>query len=245
MLKRRVIIGLMFDDGVLVRTKRFIPDYRYTQEFLATEAIDEALLVDVTRAGPSVASRRAIAAFADRCFAPVTVGGHIASLADVAAAFALGADKVVLGRAALEAPDLVTLGAEKWGSQAIVVACDVLNGEVVHGRSQQQRPNGGRLAWDFAAAAEMAGAGEIYLQSVDRDGSLSGYDVGLLGAVAGAVSIPVTIGGGCGSWRHMEEAFEAGASGAVTTCVHHWTESALRGFKARLHGAGQPVRVAA
>lgn len=239
MLKRRVIIGLMFDDGVLVRTKRFVPDYRYTQSFLAVDAIDEAILVDVTRAGPSEASHGAMAAFADRCFAPVTMGGWIRSEDDVSRFFDLGADKVVIGRGAGE-KGFIEAVAHRWGCQAAVIACDVVGGRSgrVHSVLEQS-------AEAFCQEAEARGAGEIYLQSVGRDGSLGGYDLPLLRRVVQAVGIPVTIGTGCGSWKHMQEAFEAGATGAVTTCVHHWTESALRGFKERLHGAGVPVRVAA
>ena len=230
MLKRRVIIGLLFADGVLTRTKQFRPDYPYTTSFLATEAIDEAILVDVTRAGPSEASWRAMAAFADRCFAPVTMGGWIATEDDVARFFDLGADKVVIGRAARNG--IVEKVARRWGCQAAVVACDV-------GRDDRGDPSG------FCREAEARGAGEIYLQSVEKDGSLGGYDLPLLWEVSNRVSVPISIGCGCGGWKHMQEAFEAGATGAVTTCVHHWTEGALRGFKERLHGAGVPVRVAA
>lgn len=238
MLKRRVIIGLMFDDGVLVRTKRFMPDYRYTQSFLAVDAIDEAILVDVTRAGPSEASHGAMAAFADRCFAPVTMGGWIRSEDDVSRFFDLGADKVVIGRGASE-KGLIEAVAHRWGCQAAVVGID----EWTTGASPEG--GGAEILLRRAAEAEACGAGEIYFQSVGQDGSLLGYAMPLLRQMVQGRRIPVTVGSGCGSWKHMQEAFEAGATGAVTTCVHHWTESALRGFKERLHGAGVPVRVAA
>lgn len=242
MLKRRVMIGLAFDDGVLTRTKGFRADYRYTQQFLAVEAIDEAVLVDVSRSGGSVASRSAIAAFADRCFAPVTVGGSIADMAGVAGAFRLGADKVVLGRAALETPELVTRIAEKWGSQAVVVACDVAAGRVVSAADGREWP---WSAVEWAVEAERRGAGEIFVQSRERDGSLSGFPVAELREIAAAVTVPVIVGTGCGGWRHMQEAFAAGADGCVTANVHHWPENALRGFKERLAETGVPVRRAA
>lgn len=240
------MIGLMFDDGVLVRTKRFVPDYPYTQSFLATEAIDEAVAIDVTRSTPSAKSWKAMGAFADRCFAPITMGGQIRSTGDVSRFFDLGADKVVIGSAALEDPDLVMQTAYRWGCQAAVVAVDVLNGEVVHGRTKLAAVTGKRTdPANYAASCEAVGAGEILFQSVDRDGSLGGFDLDTLERIVDRVGIPVTIGGGCGGWRHMQEAFEAGASGAVTTCIHHFPEAALRGFKERLHGAGVLVRSAA
>ena len=241
MLKRRVMIGLMFDDGVLTRTKCFRPDYRYTQQFLAVDAIDEAILVDITRGGPSEASKNAIEAFASRCFAPITVGGHVSSISDVGVYFTRGADKIVIGRAALENPGFITEIAMKWGSQAVVVACDVLNGEVVNGRTGEKT---GKTPIEWCLEAQERGAGEIYLQSVERDGSLGGYELDALRGISGTVGIPVIVGTGCGSWRHMQAAFEAGADGAVTHCVHHWTETALMGFKRSLLEAGVEVRAA-
>ena len=239
MLKRRVMIGLMFDEGVLTRTKHFRSDYRYTQQFLAVEAIDEAVLVDISRGGPSRASERAIGDFAGRTFAPVTIGGHVASVRQVGELLRLGADKVVIGRAALENPSLITEISLKYGSQACVVACDVLDGEVVHGATGRKT---GKTPVEWAMEAERCGAGELYLQSVGRDGSLNGFDLPTLLECAAAIAIPVIIGTGCGSWRHIEEAFAAGANGAVTTCVHHWTETALMGFKDKLAAAGLPIR---
>lgn len=241
MLKRRVIIGLMFDDGVLTRTKNFKADYRYTQQFLAVDAIDEAICIDITRAGGSEASRDAMRAFADRCYAPVSLGGNVETAADVRRLFQIGADKVVVGKAALKRPEFITELAVKYGSQAVVVACDVERGKV------RGLPDGHAEVSpeDWCREAEARGAGEIYLQSVERDGSLSGYDLPVLRRCVEAVGVPVTVGCGCGSWSHMQAAFEAGASGAVTTNVFHWTETTLRGFKDRLAAAGLPIRRAA
>jgi len=242
MLKRRVMIGLSFDCGVLTRTKWFRPDYRYTQGFLAVEAIDEAILVDVSRSGASVASREAMRGFAERCFAPVTFGGHLSDMAGVSEMFALGADKVVLGRSALASADFPSRVAEKWGSQAVVVACDISAGRVVSAADGVVWPYS---AVEWAVEAERRGAGEIFLQSRERDGSLGGFPVAELREVAAAVKVPVVVGTGCGGWRHMADAFDAGADGCVTANVHHWTEGALAGFKGRLSGAGVAVRVAA
>lgn len=234
MLKCRVIISLCFDDGVLMRTKRFVADYRYTQAYLAVDAVDEVFLVDITRSGPSEASRAAMAGYAERCFAPVTMGGWVGSVAGVREMFALGADKVVIGRAAGENPVLLTDIAEKYGSQAAVAACDVENGLVM-----------GRAPAEWACEAEKAGAGEVFFQSIDRDGSLSGYDLRTLGEIVEKVQIPVVVGGGCGGWRHMVDAFRTGATGCATSVIHHFTESALSGFKREIAKAGIPVREAA
>ena len=225
MLKPRLIWQMMFDDGVLVRTKRFVRDYAYTQSFLGFEAADEVLLLDITRSGPSEASRRVMADYADRCFVPTTMGGNISTLDDVKLFFDIGADKVVVGRSALTLCDGV---ASKWGCQAITVGVD-------------SRTCSGGLA---DAAAALRGAGEVLLQSVDRDGSLRGYDIELLKRVVAAVDCPVVIGGGYGGWRHAKEAIEAGASGCAMSNIFHLTEAHMQLVKHNLAEEGVPVREA-
>lgn len=238
MLKARVIISLCFDDGVLMRTKRFVADYRYTQAHLAVDAVDEVILVDITRAGPSAASRAAMAGYAERCFAPVTMGGWVRSVDDIRRLFDIGADKIAVGRAAHENPALLTEISEKYGSQAAVAAVDVDNGRV-RGLLNEVAPR------RWASECEKYGAGEIFFQSVDRDGSLSGYDLAVLREIVSAVTIPVIVGGGCGGFSHMIDGFRAGASGCVTSNIFHFTETSLCGFKTAIAAAGIPLRGAA
>jgi cyclase len=234
LLKRRVIICLLINDGVLFRTKKFVPDYRYTQSFVS-DAADEVFMIDITRGGPSEASRKAMKAYGDRCYTPLTMGGHIKSLDDVKRYIDIGADKVVVGRAKfVDDPctgfaegNLLCDISEKYGCQAVVAAVDVAGAGGLITRD----------SWDpvnLAQESEWAGAGEIFLQSVERDGSLSGYDLDTLKRVVAAVKIPVVVGTSCGSAQHMREAFEAGACGAATANIHHFTESAMRGFKLAL-----------
>jgi cyclase len=178
--------------------------------------------------------------FAERAFAPVAIGGNIETLAEVGECFKRGGDKVVIGAAALENPGFITEIAMKYGSQAVVVACDVLEGEAVSGKTGQKA---GFSPVRWAQEAECRGAGEIYLQSVALDGSLAGFPLSELREVAQAVGIPVVVGTGCGGWRDMRLAFEAGASGAVTSVVHHWSETAMMGFKRHLVEGGAQVRL--
>lgn len=229
MLKPRLIWQLMFDDGVLVRTKRFVADYVYTQAFVGFEGADEVLLLDVTRRGRSDASFRAMADYADKCFVPVAMGGNIGCLDDVKRFFDIGADKIVLGRAA--AP-LTEPAAAKWGCQAAVVGLDA-------------------RCWPGRDLAELAhemnaeqGAGEILLQSVERDGSLRGYDLALLERVLAGVKCPVVIGGGYGGWRHAAEAIKLGAGGCALSNIFHLTEAHMAMAKQNLANEGVPVREA-
>lgn len=234
MLKRRVAICLLFNDGVLFRTKKFQPDYRYTTAFVGVDAVDEVFLIDITRSGPSQASWDAMKGYADRCYAPVTMGGHIKTLDDVKRFFDLGADKVVCERAwrSVNTPKLISDVAVKWGAQAFVAGVTDygLNGDVL----DEVRPH------HWAKHAEEHGAGEIFLQSKALDGSLSGYDIQTVKEVAGNVKIPVVVGTSCGNVGHMRAAFEAGASGCATANIHHFTENAIRGFKAQLREYVRP-----
>lgn len=230
MLKKRVIACLLLNDGVLFRTKKFVPDYRYTANFVGTEAVDEVFIIDVTKEGPSPKFHEAAGAYADKCYVPITMGGWVQSLDDCKRLFGIGADKIVVGRAAA-IPGLVREIALKFGSQAVVYGL-------------QSEPGG----WEnekIAAVANMVagfGAGEIFLQSVERDGSLEGYDIPLLKSVAAAVDCPVVIGGGCGNWGHMKEAFDAGADGCMTSNIFHLAEGWMAGAKKHLSGQGVGIR---
>ena len=228
MLKPRLIWQLLFDDGVLVRTKRFVPDYVYTQAFVGFEAADEVVLIDVTRSGPSEASRAMMTRYADKCFTPITMGGHIGSLDDVKRFFDIGADKVVVGRSALSLCDGVAV---RWGCQAITAGVDA-----------RTYPYTDMV--QMAGALNDRGAGEILLQSVERDGSLRGYDFDLLRQVVDTVDCPVIIGGGYGGWKHAREAIAAGASGCAMSNIFHLTEAHMNLTKQNLAQAGVFVRAA-
>ncbi len=255
MLKRRVIIELLLNAGVLFRTKQFRADYRYTQAFLGSENADEVCIVDITRYEtiPPLEQRKsfveAAMGFAKQCFTPLTLGGGIRTMDDVAFAMReIGADKVLINTAAhesyeeLEAGEpFVTTVAKKYGSQAVVLGIDVDHRGAV-------MSDHGTVEWLFVRPDEWArdcvrdGAGEIFLTSIERDGSLRGYDLELLRRVVAAVDVPVVIAGGCGGWHHMAEAFAAGADGAATSNIFHLTESSLTNFKRELVKRGAPVR---
>jgi cyclase len=219
-----------------MRTKKFTSDYFYTQNFLGNSSIDEAILVDITRSGPSKASHDAMKKYADQCFVPTTMGGWIKSLDDVKRFFDMGADKVVLGYIAMLDPGFVGMVAAKWGAQAAVVAVDADGGVTTAARTSERSFFSPER---YAMEKESDGAGEIFLQSKERDGSLSGYDLETLKSVVSSVKIPVIVGTSCGNAGHMKAAFDAGASGCATGCIHHFTENAIRGFKRQL---GEYVR---
>lgn len=233
MLKRRVVLLLCFNDGVLFRTKRFVPDYRYTARLVGNRNADEVVVIDVTPPGQGDRKNfyKALEAYAQECFSPITVGGGIRTLDEVGLFIkSLCGDKVLIGLEHLVGTSLGERIAEKFGKQALVAAINHHEGDCLR---------------SLANLAVFHDAGEILLNSIDRDGSLMGYDLVTLGRVAGAVDVPLVVAGGCGTWQHMADAFAAGADAACTSVIHHFPETSLAACKRWLVEHNQPVRPAA
>lgn len=248
MLRKRLITVLTFNDGVLFRTKLFVPDYRYTLNFVDAWSADEIVILDVTRPGQGSRESflKVVADFASRCFVPLSVGGGIRTLDDVRQLMSVGADKVVVNTGALERPDLIPEIAALYGSQCIILSIDALKHDdgrrEVMGRFATWATGRDPLAW--AAEAETLGVGEILLTPVERDGWLQGYDLEYCRKMVDAVSVPVLILGGAGNWKHMAEGLTVGgAAGVCTQNIYHFTETSIQSAKKYLHGAGIPVRL--
>jgi imidazole glycerol-phosphate synthase subunit HisF len=183
---------------------------------------------------------------ADQVFIPLTVGGGVREVEDVRKLLNAGADKVSINTSAVEKPDLVERAAHRFGSQAIVVAIDA---RATGAGRWEVYTHGGRRArgldvveWAVAMAAR--GAGEILLTSMDRDGTKSGFDIGLTRAVADAVSVPVIASGGVGTMEHMAEGIEAGHADAVLAAsVFHFGEIAIPDAKRFLAARGIEMRL--
>ncbi len=242
-LTSRVVLSLTLNEGQLCRTKRFRPDRWYSLNFVDMELADEILLLNVSR--PNTEGNRLqflsrVCHFSNELFLPLTVGGHITSMDDVKAAFACGADKIVVNTHAFRHPGFITEIAHKWGNQAVVVSIDVRNWHVWIDRGSGDT---GVHVLDWAREAVSRGAGELLLMDMDRDGSLEGYNLELLETVSRAVSVPVVAVGGCGRWEHLAEGFKAGADACATACIFHFTRPSLEAAKAYLGGQGLEVRV--
>jgi len=242
-LKLRVDIALQLNDGVLFRTRRFVPDYRYTQSFLGIGLCEELVILDITRQ-PTPESRerfleRAAEISLEAC-TPAVIGGNIRTIEEVAFIIRNCGEGVILGRAARDSPELISEIAMKYGSQACTVAIDFLPDGKVRCRGEEMRQS--LTVVECAVQAVALGAGQILLTSIDRDGSLEGYDVRMLASVAREVSVPVMIAGGCGNAGHMREAFAAGASACVTSNIFHMSESGMVAMHEQLAAAGVNVR---
>jgi len=251
MLSKRIIACLDVRDGSVVKGINFeglrrAGDPAELADRYNAEGIDELVILDVTA---TLEGRRALEAtireVSSRLFIPLAVGGGIRTEADAAAAIEAGADKVSINSAALADPALITTLAERYGSQAVVVAIDAKrNGERFEVFARSGKVAAGRDAVEWAADAESRGAGEILLTSIDRDGTRAGFDCPLTAAVSSAVSIPVIASGGAGSFDHFLDVFTTGrADAALAASIFHYSEHAVADLKQFLHGRGVPTRL--
>jgi cyclase len=210
------------------------------------EGADEVVFLDVS------ASKEArgtlldvVRRTAERLFVPLTVGGGVRSAADIGPLLRAGADKISVNTAAVRDPGLLSLGAERFGSQCIVASIDALR----ENGSWRCYTHGGTEATDldaiqWAAECEARGAGEILLTSIDADGTRDGYDLPLTRAVAGAVTVPVIASGGAGEARHVADALEV-AQAALLASILHENPDRLGLLRDELRELGVPVRDAA
>lgn len=206
---------LLMDGGRLWKTVRFaepayVGDPINTARLFNDKQVDEIILLDIgaTRAGrpPCV---RAIGAVAEECFAPLCYGGGVRSLSEMHEIFACGVEKIAINSAALSSPGLVEAAATRFGSQSVVASIDVRRGQVVtHGATRAVPVDPVEHARNMASL----GAGEILLTSVDREGTMSGFDAELIGRVSQAVDVPVIAHGGAASLADLAAAANAGAS---------------------------------
>ena len=254
MLSKRIIACLDVRDGQVVKGVNFeglrsAGDPAELARRYNEEGIDELVILDITA---TLEARRAladtIASVARELFIPLAVGGGIRTDADAAAAVEAGADKVSLNTAALADPALITRVAERYGSQAVVVAIDAKREPAgsehfaVYARSGQSAAGRDAVAW--AREAESRGAGEILLTSIDRDGTKAGFDCGLTAAVSSAVAIPVIASGGAGGLDHFVDVFTTGrADAALAASIFHYAETRVRALKEHLRAHGIPVRL--
>lgn len=250
MLSKRIIACLDVRNGEVVKGINFeglrsAGDPGELARRYNVEGIDELVILDITA---TLERRRALAdtirAVARELFIPLAVGGGIRTEDDAMAVIEAGADKVSLNSAALAEPALLTRLARRYGSQAVVVAIDAKRqGDrwIAYTRSGSEASS--REVVEWARAAEAAGAGEILLTSMDRDGTRSGFDCPLTAAVSDAVSIPVIASGGAGSFEHFAEVFETGhADAALAASIFHFNTHGVAELKQFLRARGLEVR---
>jgi cyclase len=198
--------------------------------------VDELVLLSITGKEPDIALIRDMAG---DCFMPLTVGGGVRTLEHFKLLLANGADKVAINTAAVGTPELISQAAEKFGRQAVVVSIDVKDGYVTT-NSGTRRTDLRPVEW--ARDVQERGCGEILLTSVDRDGTLAGYDTALIQAVSSVVSVPVVACGGAGTYQHLKEGLDAGAHAVAAGAMWSCTDATPAGAAEYLQKAGVRVR---
>lgn len=210
--------------------------------------VDELVFLDISATKENRSPDfEMIDSLADECFMPLTVGGGIRSVDDVRKLLKVGADKVSINTAAVENIQLVRDIAQKFGSQCVVVSIDVRR--VDGDNNWRVYTHAGKKATNldpikFAQDAERMGAGEILLTSIDQDGTMNNYDIGLIKKITAAVNIPVIASGGAGNYEHMAEALMNGKASAVAAAsIFHFTEQTPLAAKQYLKQKGINVRL--
>jgi cyclase len=252
MLTKRIIACLDVDGGRVVKGVQFVNlrDAGDPAELAAAHSkagADEIVLLDISA---TAEKRRTLLETVKRTarelFIPFTVGGGIRSLDEAASVFEAGADKISINSAALTDPGLITCIADRFGSQAVIVAIDARRSSATanyEAFARGGRTPTGRDAVVWACEAESRGAGEILLTSMDRDGTGGGFECTLTRAISDGVRIPVIASGGAGSAQHFVEVFREGhADAALAASILHYGTTPLAELKRDLAAAGISVR---
>ncbi len=256
MLAKRVIPCLDVHDGRVTRGVQFgkaeagelrnVGDpvelaLRYDEQ-----GADEMVFFDITASAHGRASMiDVIERAADQCFMPLTVGGGIRTVEDMSIMLKAGADKTSINSAAISNPDLIRVGAEKFGSQCIVVSVDAkkMGNDRWDVFVKGGRENTGRCAVEWAVEAVKLGAGEIVINSIDADGTKAGYDIEITRRISENVGVPVVASGGAGKLEHMVDVLAEGKADAVLAAsIFHFGEYTVGDVKDFLAKHGVTVR---
>ncbi len=251
MLKVRVIPTMLWKNVGLVKGLRFNSWRRTGSVMQAIKVynmrdVDELILVDITATSENrEPDFQSLEDFAAECFVPLTVGGGVKTLSHIRQLLRSGADKICINTAAYENPEFIREAASRFGSQCIVGSIDAKRSE--DGRYFCYHHSGAQSAdvevVEWARRLEALGAGEILITSIDRDGSMEGYDLDLVRQVTSNVSVPVIASGGAGNYSHMLQVLkETTASAVAAASIFHFTEQTPLEAKNFLASEGVKVR---
>ncbi len=241
MLARRIIPVILYRGAETFKGEQFnswrrVGNLRQAVRVYQSRNVDELILLDISGNSPDIALIRDLGA---ECFMPLTVGGGVRTMDQVASLIANGADKVLLNTAAVETPELITQASVKFGRQAVVVGLDIRNGTTWIESGTRDTGFEPRVA---AVAATSLGAGELIATTIDRDGTMAGYDLDSVRQMANAVAIPVIANGGAGTYEHMRQALDAGAHGVAAGAIWSFTDCTPSRAAEYLARHGYPVR---
>ena len=250
MLKIRVIPTLLWKDYGLVKGIGFDSWRRVGSVLPAVKVynrrdVDELILVDITaHSEESSFDFESLKDFSNDCFVPLTAGGGINNVNEVQKFLEAGADKVSLNTAIYKQPSLIEDIANIYGSQCVVASVDVRKvgreNWACFSRAGSCNENKDLITW--AKELESRGAGELLITSIDKDGTMEGYDLELLRAIVDAVNIPVIASGGAGNYQDMIDAALCGVSAVASGSMYHFTEQTPAGAKVAMAEAGIAIR---
>lgn len=233
MLKKRLIACLLIKDDLIVQSigfNKYLPigNPKFPLEFLNKWDVDEIILLDISaHKEKRKLNLKILEILSKSCFVPLTVGGGITSVEDVRKFIRTGADKVSINSSAINNPKLITEIADIFGSQCAVVSmdCKFDKDGVYRVYKDSGKISANLIASEWAKEIENLGAGEIFLNSIDRDGSKIGYDINLIKKITDAVSIPVIVCGGVGDFSHFASGIIDGRASAVAAGnIFHYIE---------------------
>lgn len=251
MLKRRIIPKFLLRDGRLVKYVRFFDNLREAGNPVSTArvyndyGVDEFIILDIA---PSEVSRRkvleSIARISEQVFMPLTVGGGVQTLDHVNELLRAGADKIAVNSQAARAPGFVKEAAQAFGDQCITVSIDY---KEVAPKVFRVFIDGGRERTphdpvEWAKRMQDQSCGEILLTSIDRDGTMSGYDVEMVARLDEVLEVPLIVSGGCGGLQHCMDAFAAGASAVAISSLFLFTDHSPIKLRSHLVSNGINVR---
>ena len=234
MLAKRIIAVLTFDNGVLTRTKNFVQDYKYTKNFVNNSLFDGIVLIDVSNDKKNRKNfYNVVKNFAKNCFVPICVGGMISSIEEVKLFQKLGADKILINSILKTNEKIVKQIVKIFGNQFIVVGVDIKkiksNYFCYYNRGRKKINISLK---DWIKKIKLIGPGEVLLQSIDRDGSLRGYDLKITKLVKKELLCSILVCGGAGNWKHFLEAFKLCNIDAVcTNNIYHLTYQSILNAK--------------
>ena len=252
MVKVRIIPTLLYKNYGLVKGVKFdswrrVGSLLQSIKVYSMREVDELIFLDITATHENRSPDfDLVDDFADECFMPLTVGGGVKTVENVRHLLKCGADKVAINSAAFFTPEIINTAARKFGSQCIVASIDAKkssDGEYEVFVNSGTRPTG-LSPFAFAKEMERLGAGEILLTSIDRDGTMEGYDLDLVKRVTDAVSIPVIASGGAGNCDHILDVLVKGRASAIALAsIFHFTEITPLVIKNMLKQNGIYVRI--
>lgn len=246
MLKKRIIISLTFQDGVLFRTKKFIPDYRYTKNFVDLWNADEIVLIDVSNKENKLNNNfiEVVNFFINNCHLPISVGGGINSISNAKKVFDLGVERIILNSVSYYDKNITDKICETYGSSSVIHSLDckkIKDEYYVYINNGKDRVKKNIL--ECCSFIKNLNVGELLINSIDNDGGLMGFDIELIKLISKNVDLPIIVQGGAGNWDHFFKALNLEyVNGACTQNIYHFTEPSLLALKEYLFKKGVVIR---